>query len=38
VEAMDVKSFKVEDVLKLKFISNALKTRIETEAKDENVK
>lgn len=38
VETMDVENFKVEDVLKLKFISSALKTRIETEAKDENVK
>jgi hypothetical protein len=35
---MDVENFKVENVLELKFISSALKTRIETEAKDENVK
>ena len=38
VETMDVENFKVENVLELKFISSALKTRIETEAKDENVK
>lgn len=38
VESMDVKSFKVEDVLKLKFISKSLKEKIESEAEDQNVK
>lgn len=38
VESMNVKKFTVDDVLKLKFISNALKTKIENEAEDENVK
>lgn len=38
VESMDVKKFTVEDVLKLKFISSTLKTKIQNEAEDENVK
>ena len=38
VELMNVKKLTVDDVLKLKFISNALKIKIESEAEDENVK
>ena len=38
IESLDVKNFKVEDVLNLKFISSSLKEKIERDAEDQNVK